>query len=157
MLVWVNLFLRHLRLAPVESSCPVRTCGVTITAADAPVIINNNNAIRLFPGCHDGTHFCAGRIFTLKTLCPHIKMPLRWDFVKIITVSSFKPHAAFFIFKNFDVLHFGFAVLIVFFHTGIHAVHISPAFGNVERIPKEHSFFCRSKTHVQMLLGVQLM
>src|SRR5664279_3507433 len=63
--VRVHLRGRKCRLGPVEMASAVRARSHAVAAADAPVVIDHDDAILLHPGGASGTDFGAGRIFAL--------------------------------------------------------------------------------------------
>jgi hypothetical protein len=92
-------------LVPVESSSVIGACGDTIPASDAPIVIDYDDTIRLFPRCFCGAGFYTRGIITMKTLNPHIEMILHRHFVKVFSVSHLRAHFAVLHFEYSDVLN----------------------------------------------------
>ncbi len=88
MLLGVYLFLGNFRFAPVKSASPVWAGCHAIAAADTPVIIDHNNAVRFTPCCLGWACFDTGCIFTLETLHPHVKFIVNRDLVEKLSVTG---------------------------------------------------------------------
>ncbi len=69
----VDFVGRNLRLFPIESSSKVRTSRFSVTTANAPVVVNNHNAIIFLPCGFNRTCGNAGRVLTLLALHGHVE------------------------------------------------------------------------------------
>ncbi len=66
--VGIDLILRKIRLRPVEDPSFIRAGGDTVPAPDAPVVVDNDNSIRLLPCGMNRAYLHAGRFLTLLAL-----------------------------------------------------------------------------------------
>ena len=119
---------------PVESACPVRTGGFAITATDAPIVIDNGDAIGFFPGGTYGAYVDARWVFALEALGAHVEVAFGGYLVHVFGGAVFEVEFAFLHFEDADVLHVGAAVLVVFLDACIDTIPITFAFGDVEGI-----------------------
>ncbi len=82
----IDLLLGKVWLCPIENPPFVRTGGNAIPAADAPVVIHDDDPVRFLPGRMDRTNFYAGRILTVLALNGKINESLFRDQVGIVIV-----------------------------------------------------------------------
>jgi hypothetical protein len=80
--LWVEILLHRFRpvvMEPVHISHAVGTTGNAVLAADAPIIVDQHEALLVHVGCTDWTNLDARRILTVKTrsgdeLCPEVRV-----------------------------------------------------------------------------------
>src|SRR5664280_1966869 len=119
----IYFICRDMRFSPVKVSGSVRTGCHTISAAYAPVIINNYNSIRLLPGGFYRTNLSTLGIPALLTLYRNIKISFFSNKIRIIMNIRMCEVNAFFLFhlQNLDIMNLRIPGLIIFFYTGIYA------------------------------------
>jgi hypothetical protein len=86
MRVGVHLPGRQAGLLPVEMPRSVRARRHAIPAPDAPVVIDDHDAVVFLPGRLDRAHLGARRVFALVALDGHVEMPFLGNFRRIVVV-----------------------------------------------------------------------
>src|ERR1035441_549087 len=77
--VQVQPFFRDRRFGEIKMPGPIGAGGFTIPAADAPVVVDHRNAVRLLPSRVHGANLHARRIFALLALHRHVEISLFRD------------------------------------------------------------------------------
>ena len=72
-LLRVDFFFGDFRFGPIETTSVVWTGGFAVTAANAPVVVDNDDAVGLFPSSLDRTNVDARWILALLALDRHVK------------------------------------------------------------------------------------
>jgi len=73
--VGIDLVLGKVGFRPVKDPSLIGTGRNTVSAPDAPIIVNDNNPVRFLPGGMDRANLHAGRILALLTLDRQIDKP----------------------------------------------------------------------------------
>ena len=134
--VGIGFFCRQIGLSPIELSGVVRASSHASAAADTPIIIHDDDAVRFGPGRTDRTTLDTGGIFTLLTGYGKIIMPFMRDlFVIVIHVGVYKIDAfLFFHFEDLDVVDLRVTGLIVFVHTTVNTFAATDTSGDIEAV-----------------------
>jgi hypothetical protein len=97
MSVGIDIFSRQLDFPPIEIARSIGTSGHAAAAADTPIVIDDDNAIRLGPGSSDRAAFHTNGISALLALDWEVKMPfIRYFLVVVIHVSVYEIYALLF-------------------------------------------------------------
>jgi hypothetical protein len=133
----VDLLFRNVWLRPVEDSPLIGAGCNAVPAADAPVVINDNDTVRFLPGGMNRTYFYTGRLLTLLALNGKIDKSLFRNEVRAVVmlgvlkvdqISSFES-------ENPNPLKLRImARVIVLFHTGINASPTANASGQLQAV-----------------------
>src|SRR5262249_39396059 len=135
--VRVQPIFRNRGFGPIETAREIRTSRFTVTAADAPVVINDGDAIRLLPGGLYRAYLHAGRILTLLALHRHVKKAfLGYARRSVIVVGHFHVQRAMGHLQYADVLNLGVPRLVVLRDAGMHAFAATDTARQVEAINK---------------------
>ncbi len=132
--VRVDFARRDPGIGPIEPPRPVGTCRLTVPASDAPVIVDDGDAIGFLPSRFDGTHFRAGRIRALVTLNGHVEVTGLGRFRVVVLIASFQIKGADGDFQHSNVLDLRAATLVVLLHAGMHTLTATNAAGKIQRI-----------------------
>src|SRR6266508_4280431 len=138
-LVRVHLFGRNLRRAPVEAARPVGAGGHTVAAPDAPVVVDDRDAVRFLPGGADGADLHTRRISALEALGAQVEVALRGHLVLEGRVGVVEIDDAVLHLEDADVLGGGAPVEVVLVDAGLDAAAEPLALRNVEGIAEHHA------------------
>ena len=136
----VQLLPRNVRFAPIEDPSFIGAGCDAISTTDAPVIVYDDDSIRLLPGGMDRTDLYTGRILTLLALNGKIDIPFLRNRVRIVVmfrvfeinqISSLQ-------LEDPDPMKLTFvAGLIILLDTGIHASPAADASGKLKAVTPE--------------------
>src|SRR5574337_1899357 len=121
-----------------------RTIGAgchAVPAADAPIIVDDDDAVRLFPGGLGGTSPDTGGVLALLALDGHVEIILFRDQLRIIVLFRFfevDPLLALLEAQHADPVYLRVLGLVVLFDARIHASSAADAAGQIEAVPEEH-------------------
>jgi hypothetical protein len=120
----IQLFLGDVWLRPIKDPSFIRACCNAIPTSDTPIVINDYETVRFFPGGMDRTYLHTRGILAVLALDRQIDEPFFWDQVRIIImfgvfeidqVSSLEP-------ENPDPLKLRvMSGIIIFFYASINA------------------------------------
>ena len=139
-LVWINLCGGDLRLLPVEAAGVIRTRGLAVAAADAPVVIHDDDSVFFLPGGLDRADIDAGRMLALLALHGHVVFVRLRDGMVVVDVAFLEVHRAFRHLKDADVALVRGAVMIVLQMACLGAFAAAVADGKIERVAKFYAF-----------------
>ena len=104
MLFLINLIFGYHRVTPVKPAPPIRAGRHAVPAANAPIVVHYNNAVRLLPGGLGGAGLDAWGILAMETLHPHVELVLHRDFMMVFAIAGGWVKFAGFHFKEAAVL-----------------------------------------------------
>ena len=133
--VGVDLILGNGGGGEVEAAGEVRAGRLAITATDAPVVIDDSDAVLLLPCGIDGANFDAGGILTLMALDGHVEEALLGNGLGlVIMIAAFEVEGAVGHLEHADVLDFRCSRHVVLGDAGVDTFAASDAAGEVEAI-----------------------
>lgn len=88
----VDFFLGNFGFGPVEAAGVVGAGGLAVAAPDAPVVVDDDDAVFLFPGGFDRTDVDAGWIFALLALDGHVEFVGLGNGVVVVGITVFHVH-----------------------------------------------------------------
>ena len=92
MLFFRNFIQGNKGIVPIEPSSIIGTGGDAIPATNTPIVVYNDQPVRLHPGGLCGASFNTRGILAVKTLNPHIKVVCNRHFMKEFAVTGFWRH-----------------------------------------------------------------
>jgi hypothetical protein len=121
MSIGIDIFSRQLDFSPIEIARSIGTSGHAAAATDTPIVIDDDNAIRLGPGSSDRAAFHTNGISALLALDWEVKMPfIRYFLIVVVDVGVYEIYALlFFHFQDFNPEHLGISGLVVLLHTSV--------------------------------------
>src|ERR1017187_1981822 len=127
--VGIDLVLRNGGLGPVEVARAVRARGHAVAAADAPVVVDDHDAVFLRPGGAGGADLGARRILALLAAHGDIEVALLGDLGGIVVGVGMREIHALFLFhlEDADPVDLRVARLVVLRHAAIHATAAADA------------------------------
>src|SRR5262245_41658579 len=143
-------------IAPVEAPRVVRAGRDAVAAADAPVVVDHDDAVRLHPGGLDRTDVHAGRVLAVEALRADVEVPGRGDLVEEVVLGAAEVHLALLELVDADVRDAGAPVRVVFRDAAADAVHVPAALRDVEGVAVEDAGTRPRRTHLDLLAGAQL-
>src|SRR5690606_24915577 len=136
-LVRLALLRGHVGLGPVEAPGPVRACGDAVAAADAPVVVDHDDPVRLLPRGADRADLDARRVGALEALGAEIEVPFGRDLVLERGVRVVQVDLAGLHLEDADVLGARPAVEVVLLDARLHAVPEALALRDVEGVAED--------------------
>jgi hypothetical protein len=137
--VGIGLFSRKLNLSPIELTGIVGTGGHASAAADAPIIVYDDDTVGFCPGRFDRTALDTGRVFAVLAGHGQVEMSFVGNFLVIVVHIGMHEIDALrlFHFQDSDIVDLRIAGLIVLFHASINAFAATDAAGNIKTIAEE--------------------
>ncbi len=134
--VGIDLVLRNRWLGPVEVARPVGAGGHAVAAADAPVVVDHDDAVGLLPGGADRAHLGARRVVALLAGDGEVEVALARHLVGLVVgVGVLEIDAvALAHLEHADVVHLGIARQVVLVDAGVDAPAAADAASDVERV-----------------------
>lgn len=117
----------------------VRTRGLTVAAADAPVIIDHDDAVLLLPRRLDRADVHARRVVAVLALHGHIELVGARHRVHVVGGGLLEVDRAHVHLKHADVGVVGRAVVVVLFVACLGAVAAADADAQIQRIAEFHA------------------
>src|SRR5579862_221724 len=141
----VHLVGGNAGVGPIEVARAVGAGGHAAAAADAPIVVDDHDAVFFLPRRADGTDFAAGWIGTVLTGDGEIEFAgLRHGFGVVVGVGVMKIDALLFVhLKDSDPMDLRVARLVVLFDAAIHAAPTADAAGDVQRVGEGDAFLWR--------------
>src|SRR5262249_5404395 len=136
-LIRVHLVGGNDRVAPVEAARVVGARRDAIAAPGAPVVVDDDDAVRLHPGGLDRADVHAGRILTVEALRADVEVAGSWHLVEEVVLGAGEVEFTVLELVDADVLDARSPVLIVFLHAAADAVHVPAALRDVEGVSVE--------------------
>ena len=137
-------------LGEIETPRPIGAGGLAIAAADAPVVIDHRDAVRLLPGGVHRADLDAGRVLALLALHRHVeKALLRHRLGIVIVVGLLHVERAVRQPQHADVLDLRIARLVVLRDAGVDAFAAADAAGQVQAIDKLDAVHRLEVAHVR--------
>ena len=131
----IDLVVGKLGFCKVEAPRPIRTGRLAIAAADAPIVVDHRDAVRLLPGRLHGTDFDARRLDALMALDRHVVLVgVRHRGRRVVVIRALQIDAAFLHLQHADVLDLRRPRLVVLLDTGVHAAPAADAAAEVQAI-----------------------
>src|SRR5512143_537170 len=146
----IDLLRLSVRLRPVKMASTVGTGGHAVPAADAPVIIDDDDAVRLLPGGLRRAGANAGRIFALLTLNGHIKVigfGNQGRIVILVRLLEVDPLLPLLETEHRYPVYLRVLGLVILIHAGIFAPSATDAAREVETVAEENARDCLLITH----------
>ena len=139
-MIRVDFLLGNFRFGPVETAGVIRASGLTVSATDAPVVIDDYNAIIFFPGGLDRTNVHTRWVFALLALHRHVKLVRMRNRVIVMGVSVLDVHRTLLHFKHADITVTSYAIMVVLMVAGFGATPATNAHAEVQRISEFNAF-----------------
>ena len=134
----IDLGRRNLRLGPVEVTRPVGTGRHAVAAADAPVVVDDDDPIGLLPGGLHRACLDAGRVLALHALDRHVELAFDRDRGGVVVVlGGLQVHRPLVHLQHADVPHLRVTSLIVLLDAPGDAVPVALALGDVQRVAEQ--------------------
>ena len=123
----VDLLNGNLRFIPIKFARPIRTCRLAITTSDAPIVVNDHDAIGFLPGGFYRTSLYARRVVALLALDGKIRVIGFGYFSLVLMVAMFQVVGSMGQLNYTNVLNLGVTTLVIFGHTSLDACPVSLA------------------------------
>ena len=154
--VRVELLGRNPGLGPVEVPRPVGAGCHAVAAADAPVVIDDDDAIRLLPGRRGRAGFHALRVLALLTGDRKIGLPFGGHLlvdvegIAVLEIDS-TDHVLALELENADPLDLGVTRLVVLRDTAVDAAPATDAAADIQAVAEEHAVVGSDRIHLHRL------
>jgi hypothetical protein len=147
--VGLDLLGRDSRVRPVEVARPVGAGGHAAAAADAPVVVDDRDAVRLLPGRLHRTDLDAGWVAALLAGHGHVEgLLLRYQLRLVVGVRFGQVDAGLLLHPQHpDPVDLRVAGLVVLVDTGVDAAPAADAARDVETVAELHPIHGRRVAH----------
>jgi hypothetical protein len=155
----ISVFGRKSGFSPVEMSGSVGTGGHTAAAADAPVVVDNDNSVRIGECGANRTAFNTRRIFALLAGHGEVKMAFMGNLIMVVVEIGMSEVDTSFLFhlQDLDPEDLGVSGLIVLCLAGIDTFSTSNTSGKIEAIAEQgiwDSFFGGNCKCLSVFFGI---
>ncbi len=133
-LVRIHFLRWHFGLLPIEASSVIGTGGLTISTADAPVVVHDNDAVFFLPCRFDGADIDAGRRVALLTLDRQIEFTFLRHDSRVRRRAIFHLRGARWHLEDTDVRLIGCSIVVVLVMAGLDALAVSVADTQIDRV-----------------------
>src|ERR1035438_3286239 len=139
--VGIEFLVGYFRLLPVEMARAIGASRHAVPAADAPVVIDDHDAVFLGPGGAGGAYLGAWRVLAMLAPDGHVEMSLLRNLGGIVVCVGVREVDALVLLHRHHAnpLDLRVARLIVLGDAGIHATPATDAAGDIQGIGKLHA------------------
>jgi len=100
--IWIDFIGWNRRLGPVEVPRSIWAGGHTVSAADTPVVIDDDDPVVFLPSGLNRTDLGAGGFFALLALNRHVEMPFFRHLFRVVILFSMRQINTFFLVQLHD-------------------------------------------------------